>query len=333
MASLTRELKKPDSPIARYMRDRFPNVRDLQRRYAQATADLAPIEPRPGARIAYSTLGTAFDWQVRFLVHPAPDLHLAFAGARHGGEELVGLFGRLMAQVGGSLTPASRPGPVPLGPAAAVGGSRAGALDAERLARACWTLALFTEVYRSGLADGSPLDLLAPAANLDELLTLAGDDEIADMLALAAAARRVLVAALAARGGPVHVGPTFAGSADIAADLIAGGLLLELKVKLGDRGPDGRRRCSLARLTLYELLGYLLLDYHDAYRVEALGVYSARYAHLATWPLAELLGALAGGPVDLAWARAEFREVVLATPNPPRDLRARMQAQRPRPAR
>ena len=81
------------------------------------------------------------------------------------------------------------------------------------------------------------------------------------------------------------------------------------------------------------LLGYLLLDYENAYRIEALGVYSARYAHLAIWPLAELLDVLAGGPVDLAQARADFRQVVLATPNPRRDLRERMQARPPRPTR
>jgi hypothetical protein len=336
VTSLTQELKKPDSQIARHLRERFPNVRDLQRRYAEAAAGLTPIEPRPGARIAYGTLGTAFDWHVRYLVEPAPDLHLAFAGARLAGKDLFSLCGALTAEVGGSLTLIARPGPSPPRPAAPADESRAAALDAERLARACWALALFTEVRRrSGLVAGSPLSLLDPAASLEELLALASADEIADLLALAGAARRVLLPALAERGGKVHVGPTFAGSVDLAADadLIAGGLLLELKVNLRDRRSDGRRRCSLDRFTLYELLGYLLLDYENAYRVEALGVYSARYAHLAIWPLAELLDMLAGGPVDLAQARAEFRQVVLATPQPRRDLRARMQARRPRPTR
>jgi hypothetical protein len=328
-------LKKPDSPIARHLRERFPNVSDLQRPYTQATAGLTPIEPRPGARIAYGTLGTAFDWQMRFLVEPAPDLHLAFAGALLAGKDLFSLFGALAAEVGGSFTVIARPGPLPPRPAAPAGGHRAAALDAERLTRACWALALFTEVYRSGLVARSPLGLLNPAASLDELLALASADEIADLLALAGAARRELLPALAARGGPIHVGPTFAGSVDLAADadLIAGGLLLELKVNLGDRRSDGRRRCSLDRQTVYELLGYLLLDYENAYRIEALGVYSARYAHLAIWPLTELLGVLAGGPVDLAQARAEFRQAVLATPNPRRELRARRQARRARPTR
>jgi hypothetical protein len=324
VTSLTHELKKSDSPIARHMRERFPNVRDLQRPYTQATAGLTPIEPPPDARIAYGTLGTAFDWQVRFLLEPAPDLRLAFAGAWLAGKDLFSLCGALTAEVGGSLTLGGRPGPPPPRPAAPAGEHRAAALDAERLARACWAFALFTEVRRrSGLVAGSPLALLDSAASLEELLALASTDEIADLLALAASARRELVPALDERGGPVHVGPTFAGSLDLAADadLIAGGLLLELKVNLGDRRSDGRRRCSLDRQTVYELLGYLLLDYEDAYGVEALGVYSARYGHLAIWPLAELLNVLAGGSVDLAQERAEFRQVVLATPNPRHQLR------------
>lgn len=42
---------------------------------------------------------------------------------------------------------------------------------------------------------------------------------------------------------------------------------------------------------------------------QALGVYAARYAYLATWPVTELLGELAGGPVDLGRLRTEFRSI------------------------
>jgi len=68
--------------------------------------------------------------------------------------------------------------------------------------------------------------------------------------------------------------------------VIAGGLLLEWKLNLGERR-NGRRHCSLSLNTLHQLLGYLLLDYQDAYRVEALGLYAARYAYLTTWPAAQ----------------------------------------------
>jgi hypothetical protein len=158
---------------------------------------------------------------------------------------------------------------------------------------------------------GSRLLMLPSKAGLDELLGLARDEEVADLLALTEAARGRLLPALAARGAPLHIGPTFAGSLEVGgadADVIAGGLLLEWKVNLGQRR-NGRRRCSLSRATLHQLLGYLLLDYEDAYRVEALGVYAARYGYLTTWPVAELLGELAGDPVDLGQLRAEFHSV------------------------
>jgi hypothetical protein len=334
VTTLTRELKKSDSPIRRYLGWRFPNVRSLRPRYNLDTAGLSPSEPRPGARIAYQTLGTAFHWQVGLLVDPTPDLSLAFAGASHGGKEHISLFFKLRDEVGGSFTTGNRSRPRPPAPAVPAAGHRASALNPERLARVCWALALFTEVYRAGPFYRSPLGTLAPTASLEELLALPSDDEIADLLALTVTARQALLPALAARGAPLHVGRGFAGSADIAADadLIAGGLLLEVKVELGRPRPDGQRRCSLAQRTVHEVLGYLLLDYDDAYQLDTLGLYSARYAHLATWPVDEFLGVLAGGRVDLATARAEFREVVSTMPSPRRARRARrQQRQRRRP--
>jgi len=126
----------------------------------------------------------------------------------------------------------------------------------------------------------------------------------------------VLLPALAARGGPLHLGPTFGGSLDVGgadADAIAGGLLVDRKVNLGDRRRDGRRRCSLDLGTLLQLLGYLLLDYQDAHRVQALGVYAARYAYLATWPVADLFAELASGPINLAEVRADFQQAASKT--------------------
>jgi hypothetical protein len=256
VTSLTRELKQPHSLIRGYLDGRFPNVRRLQRPYARCTADLTPSEPRPGARIAYQTLGDAFHWQLSLLADPAPELHCAFAGARHGGPEHLRLFRELMAEVSGRLTIGDRSRARPPDsavPAAGHRASRASALTAERLARACWALAMFTQVYRAGLFLRSPLRTLAPPASLDELLALPSDDEIADLLALGDSARRALLPALAVRGGPVHAGPEFVGTADLAADadLIVGRLLLEVKVELGDPGPDGRRRCSLAQSTVH----------------------------------------------------------------------------------
>ena len=56
-------------------------------------------------------------------------------------------------------------------------------MDEERLARGCYALALFTEIFRAGPMPGSRLRTLPPKAGLDELLGLAHDEEVADLLA------------------------------------------------------------------------------------------------------------------------------------------------------
>jgi hypothetical protein len=304
--SLTSELDHRTSPVACYLRARFPHVREVQRRYREPVAEVTPLAPADGAAVAWGTVGGAFDWRVRFLLTPTPDLHLALLGALHLGDRFqhltAELFGTLPGEV--QLPPG---GPVPLAPLDPPAPRR----DEERLARACYALALYTEVFRAGLLPGSRLLRLRRGAGREDLLALASGEEVADLLALTEAARRVLLPALAARSDPLYLGPTFAGSLDVGgadADAIAGGLLVDWKVNLGDRRRDGRRRCSLELATLQQLLGYLLLDYPDTYRIDTLGVYAARYAYLATWPVAELLAALAGGPVDVAEVRGDFQQ-------------------------
>jgi hypothetical protein len=327
--SLTSELDKPRGPVARHLRERFPLRRALQGPYREATARVPPLLPPDGAKIAYGTLGTAFDWRVRFLLDPHPDLRLAFLGAALLGRGWLELAAELLSELGGSLQvrlrvggeQESRPavGSAPRRAFAGAAPGRATTLGPERLARACYALALFTEVFRTGLRSGSRLGMLTPTASLDDLLALAGDDEVADLLALTEAARRNLLPAVAARDGPLHLGPTFAGSLDVGgadADAIVGGLLVEVKVQLGYRSRDGRRRCSLEQRTIFELLGYLLLDYDDAYQVNTLGMYAARWRYLATWPVDYLLGVLAGHPVDLARERADFAALVRTTVAP-----------------
>lgn len=50
----------------------------------------------------------------------------------------------------------------------------------------------------------------------------------------------------------------------------------------------------------------------DANRLTELGIFSARYAHLATWDIGTLLDELAGRPVSLPSVRQEFRQLLSA---------------------
>src|SRR4051794_34317316 len=70
----------------------------------------------------------------------------------------------------------------------------------------------------------------------------------------------------------VVVAPTFAGTAEVAgadADLVAGGLLLDVKATANPaRLPTSE--------TVWQTAGYVLLDYDDEYRIDRVGWYLAR---------------------------------------------------------
>ncbi|MFG3689561.1 hypothetical protein [Micromonospora sp. NPDC047740] len=300
--SLTAALSDRNSPTRSFIQERFGRWQDLQARYREAIAPLAV----PGGQANPATIGSAFDWMVRFMVHPCPDLRLALIGVRippvrQAVHELALMLNYPDSDGSGGVGNARFSGPV--------AGSVA---DHQLLARACWALALLTDLYRVGPTPGSPLMALAPRSiTAEKLLDLASPEAVEELRALRASAERALLPALTARRGAWAVGPTFAGSSLMNADdLIAAGLLLELKTSLGSKRRDGTRRSSLEAPTIMQLLGYVLLDFSDEFAIDAVGVYNARYAHLAAWRLPELLAELAGRPVDLKEERAAFRELL-----------------------
>lgn len=178
-------------------------------------------------------------------------------------------------------------------------------------ARLCYALALPVEPLRAYTIEGSRLMSLDRHAGTPELLKLANDDEITDLVVMRDLARSHLVPALPP--GPVATGPTFEGSADLNADadLIAGGMLIDIKASQG--GPprkDGTRAASLSRNELDQLIGYTLMDYSDTFHIHSLALYPARFGHLAAWPVEELLAQLAGHPGELDRLRDEFKNIL-----------------------
>jgi hypothetical protein len=76
----------------------------------------------------------------------------------------------------------------------------------------------------------------------------------------------------------------FAGSSDIGgadADYILNGLLLDCKAT-----KDPRR---LGREEIYQLAGYLLLDYDNRFCIDRVGLYLSRQGGLITWTAEEFL--------------------------------------------
>ncbi|HVV12016.1 hypothetical protein [Amycolatopsis sp.] len=346
MRALTREIQNPKSPVYRFLADRFGNTKEVARQYREAAGPLRISSNGANA----GTVGTAADWLLRFLLHPEPDVHLAMAGAaRYVGPKMVRAVADLATRLGAAPRPytggigvapgdayelvlaeiadlvaVADPG-APEQPVAFTGPVVGNDSDPELLMRGCWALALLTEVYRAGSRAlmNSPLapfyradadsSRQQPAVTVDELLSLASPAALEQLAQLREVFEAILIPQLAARAGLWALGPWFAGSRLIGgadADLIASGLLLDLKTGLGSKRPDGTRWCSLERKDLYQLIGYALLDFTDSYQITELGLFSARFGYCATWPIDKLLAELAGGPVDLAAARADFEHLL-----------------------
>lgn len=305
--SLTAELADIRSPVRQFLNVEFtaglPNV---QRRYregapALAVPSSAPSEAHP------RTVGTAADWLLRFLVHPAPHLDSAFAGAAVC--SAVGIripraaLDDILNPVGLAVPP--RPSET----ACAFPGPHVGiTVEPAVLNGVCWVLALLTETFRGGprVAALGPLgQFRGRTVSAAELLGMASEAALDQLTQFRQVYEAKLLPALASRRGRWTIGPTFAGSKlmNADADLIAAGLLVELKTTA--------KKPSLGMLDLFQVIGYALLDFDDEFSIETVGLFSARYAYLATWSLASLLDQLAGHPVSLAEARAQFRDLLV----------------------
>jgi hypothetical protein len=301
---LTAELNTKDSPVRRFLDERFTSgLRDVQRRYRQASPALVvPSADRQEANPG--TVGTAADWLLRFMLYPQPSLKLAAAGAA--------LCGRRSGMVEALLEIAESLGYDPDAVLAVsttdfTGPIKGNDIDPNQLASACWALALLTEMFRNPMvAMTGPLGRFRDHyGSAGELLDLASPTALGQLAAFREVFASTLCRQLAHRPGRWVLGAEFTGSALIKsdADVIAAGLLLDLKTD---------SKLSLGVTTIFQVIGYVLLDFDDAYQLTEAGTFSARYAHLATWDIGALFDELAGYHVNLPSIRQEFRQLLLA---------------------
>ncbi|MFF2438859.1 hypothetical protein ACFVU4_32690 [Streptomyces sp. NPDC058107] len=112
--------------------------------------------------------------------------------------------------------------------------------------------------------------------------------------------------ALRARTRPEDsvTGPTFAGAQITAdADIVVDGLLLDFK---SARHP----LAEMSQRTAWQLIGYLLLDATDRFRIDAIGLYLTRSGVLASWPVDEFFALLGACRRDLTELRGVFAELL-----------------------
>lgn len=287
--SLTGHLENRGSAVSRFMAAELPGVKDMQAAYrSMLHSGGAVVRPAPpeGVRAAWGTLGHAIEHRLRYafadVAELSPAVRSGMLGAAGRSDSAAGsAVGRtagdlraLVAELVASDRPADRGHGLLLGP------------DREELLqRVCYVLGWFEEVYRTGrLWPGTPLGDAGPGLNVRQLLAAVPGYAVADIGAQACLAAERL-AGLRAASQPDQVTPwaSFAGSGDVGgadADLLVGDLLLEIK---------SRAAQALRREDIYQLVGYVLLDYPDDHQIGRVGWYLTRHGYLVTWTVTECL--------------------------------------------
>ncbi|MFJ9460929.1 UvrD-helicase domain-containing protein [Kitasatospora sp. NPDC101447] len=295
--SLTGQLQYTTSPLSRFMAEHLPGsgavVSDYQRRIAGLPH---PIQPVDVQYPDWPALGHAIDYRLRLsLGRPlgeAVELGVRSAGL---GQRLVGAPAddarmalhaaglELLAKVDDHL---ARPA-VP---------------DDERLSQLCFVAAHFEAVFRSGqFRRNNPLAGATGTTTLDRLCADVPPYAVEDLRRQMELAEGPFKAFRSLPSEDRVCGPVFAGSADIGgadADFILDGLLLDCKATT--------RPQRLGRDEIYQLVGYLLLDYDDDYGIDQVGLYLARQGHLVVWGADEFLARL-GAKTSLSGLRSRLR--------------------------
>ncbi|MFF7993433.1 hypothetical protein ACFZDG_27030 [Kitasatospora xanthocidica] len=292
--TLTSMLDAPQSPLRRFLAQEVPDVRRLRAAFRAALPPAAPVLGTPGTVLRWPLVGMAVDHRLRCAMRADVPRGRAVEAGAVVAESVLGTHSaagravvRAVSQMLEELQRAAvhyklddRTCPV----------VRDQAVE-ERVAMLCLGAAIAEEAFRCPDPANSLLVRSAhPGFGLEELLLLASEDEIRDVVSVIAAADRGL-AALRAHAAPeqVVIAPTFEGSADVGGadgDWLVGGRLIDVKTTIH----PGR----LPLTDIYQLCGYALLDYHDAHRMTHLGWYSARPGAAIAWDAAEffaLLGA------------------------------------------
>ncbi|MCX4673546.1 hypothetical protein OG453_44120 [Streptomyces sp. NBC_01381] len=293
--SLTSLLKVASSPLRGFLAKELPTTGRLRTAFRQALpASLDVIAPSvpEGTKPPWSTLGTAADHRLRL----ALTAQAARPAAVMAGIELAGRTNVTTPQTASALETCGLQLLEHLQDLAHLhqleerARPLARTLDVERdIARACHTAALFESVYRRPDPHNSPLLRQAhPELTLDALFAGVPAYAVDDLATLTARADTAL-ATLRAQTPPhaVTLAPTFTGSEDVGGadgDWLADGTLIDVKTTIH---PD-----ELPLADIYQLTGYLLLDYQDTLNITHVGWYSARAGALVTFTTPDFLDLL-----------------------------------------
>ena len=284
--TLTMDIKDRNSSIGQHLRTTFPNSKGLQAEYKAHAGEL--LVDSSGANPG--TVGTAIDLFVQLVLEPenAPEAALQLFPFNDGYRSTICDLTQLLAS--------------------------SGIRDVQ--AKAAWALALCVSAFRAGAASAPYIPSLVRegAFSTEAMLSEASPEAIEELAALMSIASKNLLGQLEQ---PLAVAPTFdlttPGDAQriaVEADLIANGILIDIKSNLAPKTKAGRRPDILRPEHLHQLFAYALLDQSDTFQIEHVGIYSARYGTLTKWPLQYAMDSTAGTSTDIAAERNRLAALI-----------------------
>ncbi len=312
--SLTSHIANSKSPVRKFLADHFPNTRtptllwfesDDQRETLGDSGvtitklniwDCGPflVTPELSEGYPWGTVGTAFDYRVRYLYEVTPVSRLV---ASHGAL-MAARHLRCDSPVPPAFVELESALAILLGDGRDLRTIRSPEQEAE-LCRHCYALALYEQHFRAVPTPEWPLMRLGADATLAQVLELCSPSSLGDLMAMVLIYLECDDPVLSQ--SPTVLNPTFAGSIELGgadADLILGNTLIDIKTT--KKGKPNRPQ-------YWQIVGYALADYTDEYSIDRLGFYYARYGALVTWELADLLQRLAGKPISVERVRSDFR--------------------------
>ena len=325
--SLTTHLKHwKQSPVGQFLHERFPLTASITKGANSQLRNTSTIRPTgQSVPYPYMTLGMAIDYRIRYYFALTPSDHLRTA--RDGAvflsfqpvlsdddvpvdiEDVLNAGGpfsfdaftegatqglydwKTFASLFRDLDTAL----VQLRPI----GQRLESEAEHLLARYCYVLALLDAVGRTAMTQQGPLVVPSPPKSTSQLLAIPRDAYIEDLRNMSWLFYEQCQDILSF---PYVLNPTFIGSADVGgadADIIVDGCLMEIKASI---------KPNIEPNWLWQLAGYLLLDYEDVYHITYLGIYMARQGMRFQWSVEEFLHLLTGHSLtSLESLRHEFR--------------------------
>jgi hypothetical protein len=286
--SLTNHLKDFNSPVRQYLKQRFPRTASLTKKANLQLQSEDTINPgfTPGM---YDLLGIAINYRIRYSFAITPGWRLAasmIAMYLPSWKVIEDFFDSLDATVE-AIAPVKQ---------------RLKDEPEKLLARYCYVLALFEQLYRNYRYPNypySPLQIPGPEQSVDELLEIPTNAEIDDLCTMSWSFYDRYHDRLSLHS---VVNPTFKSCGVVSksdADLIVDGCLIEIIASI---------KPGIKSSSLWQLAGYLLFDYYDKYEIRSVGTYMARQGKLLQWPIDDFLCLLTGNDTaSLAQLRLEFR--------------------------